>query len=85
MPLQSRMALRNICACPTPTKCASTPLILSCHLLQSMSMHAGTAKAAGVQRQGCMALRNICARSPELRPAALAAGGEAAARTAKAR
>lgn len=36
--------------------------------LQAMGDHADNAKSAAVQRQGCMAVRNICARCPDLRP-----------------
>jgi hypothetical protein len=33
-----------------------------------MGDHSDNAKSAAVQRQGCMAVRNICARCPDLRP-----------------
>ena len=36
--------------------------------LQAMGDHGDNAKSAAVQRQGCMAVRNICARCPDLRP-----------------
>lgn len=50
---------------------------------QVMTAQRRNAKAAGAQRQCCMALRNICVRSPELRPAAAAAGAEAVLRAVK--
>ena len=50
--------------------------------LEAMTDHAAS---SGAQRQACMLIRNIVARSPELRPPALAAGAEAALRAAKAR
>jgi hypothetical protein len=46
-------------------------LILMFLRMQVMNAHGDNPKSAAVQRQGCMAVRNICARCPDLRPVTL--------------